>query len=227
MKEDMERKNQFVGNFTHELKTPMTSIIGYSDLIRSETLTREEEIKAANYIFSEAKRLERLSLKLLEIFVLNNEDITFIKMSPKSLIENIVGVLKNDYKNRRIKLSYSCEKGSCYMEPDLMRSLITNLIDNAGKAIEKEGEIKISCNMTENGCIIQVKDNGKGMPQYAINRITEAFYRVDKSRARKKGGAGLGLALCAKIVELHKGKINIDSKEGIGTIITIYIEGGR
>ena len=113
------------------------------------------------------------------------------------------------------------------MEPDLMRSIITNLIDNAGKAIETEGEIKISSNMTENGCIIQVKDNGKGMPQYAINRITEAFYRVDKSRARKKGGAGLGLALCAKIVEIHKGKIDIDSKEGRGTVITIYIEGGR
>ncbi|MFR0911003.1 MAG: sensor histidine kinase [Eubacterium sp.] len=85
----------------------------------------------------------------------------------------------------------------------------------------------VKTKMTDQGCIIKTQDNGRGMPKEALNHITEAFYRVDKSRSRKQGGAGLGLALCSNIVKIHNGSINFQSKEGIGTIVTVELKGGR
>lgn len=227
MEEDMDRQNQFVGNFTHELKTPMTSIIGYADLIRSKTLSESDEMEAASYIVSEAKRLERLSLKLLDIFVINNGDIQLINTSPANIIETVVENLRNSFKDKGIKLSFSGEKGNCLMEPDLIRSMVINLMDNSRKAMDAGGHIDISVKMTNQGCQIQVSDDGKGMPKEALKHITEAFYRVDKSRSRKMGGAGLGLALCAAIVEIHNGDIRFESEEGKGTMVMVEIKGGR
>ncbi|MBS7182485.1 MAG: HAMP domain-containing protein [Eubacterium sp.] len=227
MKDTMERQNQFIGNFTHELKTPMTSIIGYADLIRSQSLKEEEQIEAANYIYSEGKRLERLSLKLLDIFVTENTEIKLTADSPKRIVEQIVDSLKQDYYKRNIKLECQCEQGVCMMEPDLIRSLVVNLVDNCRKAIAEGGLILVKTKMTDQGCIIKIQDNGRVMPKEALNHITEAFYRVDKSRSRKQGGAGLGLALCSNIVKIHNGSINFQSKEGIGTIVTVELKGGR
>ena len=227
MKDTMERQNQFIGNFTHELKTPMTSIIGYADLIRSQSLKEEEQIEAANYIYSEGKRLERLSLKLLDIFVTENTEIKLTADSPKRIVEQIVDSLKQDYYKRNIKVECQCEQGVCMMEPDLIRSLVVNLVDNCRKAIAEGGLILVKTKMTDQGCIIKIQDNGRGMPKEALNHITEAFYRVDKSRSRKQGGAGLGLALCSNIVKIHNGSINFQSKEGIGTIVTVELKGGR
>ena len=97
-----------------------------------------------------------------------------------------------------------------------------------GKANELNGgHIYDSDTMTDKGCIIQVKDNGRGMPKDAIAHITEAFYRVDKSRSRQQGGAGLGLALCENIIKLHNGNINFKSKENVGTIVNVELKGGR
>ena len=229
LKDTMESQNQFIGNFTHELKTPMTSIIGYADLLRSQALTMDEQVEAANYIFSEGKRLERLSLKLLDIFVTENSEVKLVLVSPGKIVEQLVENLKADYLKRNIALKYNYEKGVCLLEPDLVRSLIINLMDNSRKAMTDNGHgiISVEVKMTDNGCSIIVKDNGKGMPPEALQHITEAFYRVDKSRSRKQGGAGLGLALCAKIVEVHNGDIKFESKENEGTTVTVELKGGR
>lgn len=229
LKDTMESQNQFIGNFTHELKTPMTSIIGYADLLRSQALTMDEQVEAANYIFSEGKRLERLSLKLLDIFVTENSEVKLVLVSPGKIVEQLVENLKADYLKRNITLKYNYEKGVCLLEPDLVRSLIINLMDNSRKAMTDNGHgiISVEVKMTDSGCSIIVKDNGKGMPPEALQHITEAFYRVDKSRSRKQGGAGLGLALCAKIVEVHNGDIKFESKENEGTTVTVELKGGR
>ena len=112
------------------------------------------------------------------------------------------------------------------LEPDLVKSLVINLVDNARKATEKGGNIYILSTMTDTGCAIRVVDNGRGMPQEAISKITEAFYRVDKSRSRAQGGAGLGLALCRQIVELHGGKMEFESILGKGTSVKVTLNGG-
>lgn len=223
----MRRQEQFVGSFTHELKTPMTSIIGYADLLRGGTLTPDEQADAANYIFSEGRRLERLSLTLLSIFSTDGQDVKLVSASPAGIIRDQVAHLRPVLQSQRVDLRCRCEDGACLLEPDLVRSLTYNLIDNARKAFEHGGCIAVTSRMTADGCVIAVGDNGRGIPPEALAHITEAFYRVDKSRSRAQGGAGLGLTLCAKIAQLHGGSIRFDSTVGRGTVVTVILKGGR
>ena len=106
-----------------------------------------------------------------------------------------------------------------------MKSLLYNLIDNASKAMDQGGIIGVKATAIPGGCQFYVADNGRGMEEKELARITEAFYRVDKSRSRAQGGAGLGLALCKQIVELHNGSIHFDSKPGAGTQVTVTLYG--
>lgn len=222
----MERQEQFMGSFAHEMKTPMTSVIGYADLLRSDSLNPEEARDAANYIFSEGKRLESLSLKLLDLLVMDNQEITFVRTEPAQMISSLVRHLRPVYAERNIRLQYQCAAGSCMLEPDLVKSLLTNLLDNARKALENGGNIYIVSDWLDDACRIRVLDNGRGIPKEALEHITEAFYRVDKSRSRKQGGVGLGLTLCNRIAALHNGSISFDSRIGNGTCVTVLLRGG-
>lgn len=226
LQDAMERQNQFIGNFTHELKTPMTSIIGYADLLRSQTLSKEDEADAAKYIFSEGKRLERLSLKLLDIFVSEHESFTLTKACAADIITSLVAHLKPVLAKEQITLTCDCEPGFCMLDTDFFGSLLVNLIENARKALTSGGMIKVGLTMTDNGCIVTVTDNGSGIPQSALAHITEAFYRVDKSRSRAEGGAGLGLTLCSEIARMHHGSISFESTQGCGTTVTVVLKGG-
>lgn len=245
LEESVKAQERFVSSFTHELKTPMTSVIGYADLLRSQELSEEERCDAANYIFMEGKRLERLSLKLMEIYVAKEGNIRLSLQAPGAIAEDVAAHLRPIYRDRNISLETRCERGTCRLEPDLFRSLLVNLIDNAGKAIgeeghgraisekgrgetiREEGHILVTVHMTENGCVLLVEDDGPGIPEEAKVHLTEAFYRVDKSRSRKQGGAGLGLTLCANIAELHGGALGFENREGGGTRVRVELRGGR
>ena len=216
-----------MSSFTHELKTPMTSVIGYADLLRSQELSEEERCDAANYIFMEGKRLERLSLKLMEIYVAKEGNIRLSLQAPGAIAEDVAAHLRPIYRDRNISLETRCERGTCRLEPDLFRSLLVNLIDNAGKAIREEGHIFVAVHMTKDGCVLLVEDDGPGIPEEAKVHLTEAFYRVDKSRSRKQGGAGLRLTLCANIAELHGGALGFENREGGGTRVRVELRGGR
>lgn len=226
MQRAMKQQEEFMGSFAHELKTPMTSIIGYADLIRRQAMSEEEEAEAANYIFTEGKRLERLSLKMLDIFSMEQKELPLSPVSPAHLIRDMAAHLQPVYQKAGIRLSCECEDGVCMLEPDLFRSLLLNLMDNSRKAMKEQGEIKIFCTMLPEGCRIIVADNGEGIPEAALEHLTEAFYRVDKSRSRKQGGAGLGLTLCAKIVELHHGSMAFQTNEKRGLRVVIELKGG-
>ena len=226
LQDAMRRQEEFMGSFAHEMKTPMTSIIGYADLLRGQGLAPADQQQAANYIFSEGRRLESLSLKLLDLLVLRKRDFALSEGSPEAIIRGLVQVLRPSMAERDIVLQCRCEPGRCRMEPDLVKSLIINLVDNARKAMDGAGNIYVLSEMTDTGCRIQVVDNGRGMPQKELSRVTEAFYRVDKSRSRAQGGVGLGLALCQEIVGLHDGTMEFQSAEGKGTIVTVYLNGG-
>lgn len=224
LKMSMEQQNRFMGSFAHELKTPMTSIIGYADLLRSQALDKDETQEAANYIFSEGKRLESLSLKLLDLLMMKKQDIKFVPTDMKSMIENLTSHLQPVYKKKKIELSCRIEPGICMVEPDLFSSLITNLLDNSRKALDNGGNIMILGDSDKGNYRIRVIDNGRGMPEEAMQHITEAFYRVDKSRSRAQGGVGLGLNLCKEIITLHNGTIAFASREGNGTCVTVTIK---
>ena len=226
LKEAAEEKDRFMGAFTHELKTPMTSIIGYSELLRTQNLSEEDRDDALNYIYSESKRLESMSLKLLQLFVSDKEKLELKKVCPKDMVEDIVTHLRPTLEEQNIKIICRTEDGLANLEPDLVRTLIINLIDNARKAMDKKGRIRVDQKFEEGNVVFIITDNGKGMPKEALDHITEAFYRIDKSRSRRQGGAGLGLSLVKKIVDMHDGSIHFTSEEGIGTVVTVRLKGG-
>ena len=225
LQDAVRRQEQFMGSFAHEMKTPMTSVIGYADLIRGQSLSPEETMRAANYIFTEGARLEALSVKLLNLLVLKHQEPEFVTAEPAQLVTALVQNLKPVYAQSHIKLQCQCAPGSCRMEPDLIRSLLTNLIDNARKAMDAGGNIYVVSDWTDGCWRLRVLDNGRGMPRQTLAHITEAFYRVDKSRSRAQGGVGLGLTLCSQIVCLHNGTMRFDSREGNGTCVTVLLKG--
>jgi signal transduction histidine kinase len=226
LKDAMQRQESFMGSFAHELKTPMTSIIGYADLLRSRELEEAERREAANYVFSEGRRLELLSLKLLELLVLKRRDFSMVAANLKHIIAQVVRLIRPVAAKQDITVRYRCDEGSCMVEPDLIKSLLINLADNARKALDTGGQIYIEGKLTPDGCRIRVADNGRGMPESELSKITDAFYRVDKSRSRAQGGAGLGLALCNEIVSVHGGTMTFESAPGKGTIVTVTLKGG-
>lgn len=216
-----------MGSFAHEAKTPLTSIIGYGDLIRGQMLTVEEQTQAADYIVSEGKRLENLSGKLLELLVLRREDVALSPTSPSALIQGLAARWEPLYRKQGIALTCDCEEGERLLEPDLVKSLLVNLWDNARKAMDgRGGSIRVRCEMLPDGCRISVCDDGRGIPPEALGHLEEAFYRVDKSRARAQGGVGLGLSLCREIVDVHRGTLRFESAEGAGTTVIAELRGG-
>lgn len=225
--EAARKQEDFTASFAHELKTPLTSIIGYADMLRTMDMTREETMEAANYIYSQGKRLESLSFKLLELIVTNNQEYQFKSVPVKDLLNEVEQVAAASLEKKHISCSISMDEGEIFGEHDLLISLFVNLVDNARKALSVGGNIWINGRMQEEGYEILVKDNGCGMPQEEIDKITEAFYMVDKSRSRKEGGAGLGMTLCSRIVEVHNAKWYIQSTVGEGTEIQIVFPKGE
>lgn len=227
LRQSMERQERFVGSFAHEMKTPMTSLIGYAELLRSWKLSQKEQAEAIDYIYSEGRRLESLSRKLLDLLVLKRQDISLVNVCPADLVETLVERLRPLYASRKIELSCNCEHGNCLLESDLVWSLLLNLADNAQKAMDQGGEMQFRLEMLVDGCRIQILDSGRGIPPESLEHLTEAFYRVDKSRSRKQGGFGLGLSLCQEIVALHNGCIQFANRPEGGACVTVELKGGR
>lgn len=220
--ENARKQEDFTAAFAHELKTPLTSVIGYADMLRSQKLSDEDRLLSADYIFRQGKRLERLSYKLMELVGLRQGQLSVQKIQTQTLAEKVKDLTEQILQEKKISLYVNVEPGILYGDMDLLQSLLGNLIDNARKACESEGNIWLYGMQKKNGYLMFVQDNGRGIPPEEIHKISEAFYMVDKSRARKEGGAGIGMTLCKKIVELHKAEWKISSEPGIGTRVSIY-----
>ena len=225
LESDMQRQESFMGAFAHELKTPMTSIIGFADLLRQGNLDENTRMMAADYIYSEGHRLERLSFKLLDLLLLKKDEITMKPVWLGTYLAEVERAMAPNMKNKGIRLVCKSEQKRVVLEPDLVKSLLYNLVDNASKAMDNGGIIAVRATAIPGGCQFQVVDNGRGMEKAELAKITEAFYRVDKARSRSQGGAGLGLALCKQIVELHSGNISFASEPGKGTRVTVTLYG--
>ena len=217
----------FAGNFAHELKTPLTSMIGYADMLRSKKLTEEQQILFANQIVQDGKRLEALSMKLMDLIVLKREDLPMRRVSSKQFFQSIYQTVLPVMEQNHIRFTVKCQYALLTIEPDLMATVCINLLDNARKAIDEgqKGEISLLGRRCDDGYEILVIDNGCGMEQEELAKITEAFYMVDKSRSRKKGGAGLGLAVCSEILRLHGGLLEFVSQPGQGTCARVWFRG--
>lgn len=218
LEESEKRKTLFMGNLTHELKTPMTAISGYAQMLLTMKLDAQQQEEALGYIYSECQRLERLSRKMMRLLELDDE--IPILLQEKAAADLFEAVRKSSEilgKEKQITLLFK-ENGEHFkMDFDLMQDVLLNLIDNSIKASEAGSKIVVSA---EGDCLI-VEDFGKGIPKEEQEHIFEPFYMVDKSRSRKSGGAGLGLALTALIARLHQIEIHIESEVGKGTKIIL------
>jgi signal transduction histidine kinase len=220
------REHDFVANFAHELKTPLTSIIGYADLLRSQRLDEDDSRLAMNYIFSEGQRLESLSMKLLDLIVMQRRDFPLRHVNLQQLFQSVETAVFPLLRDSGINLNMKAIPTTVLCEPDLIKTLLLNLIDNAYKATPQGGYIHVeSDRLSPQDYRVIVEDNGAGIPCRDLPRITEAFYRADKSRSRREGGAGLGLALCNEICALHSGTMVIESTEGVGTRVNVTLKG--
>lgn len=220
----IKQKDDFITGFTHELKTPMTIIVGYSDLLRLRKCDEALSRKAVQYIYQEAKRLERLSFKLMKLMSLTDEKIEMADVNIQEWISKVVKAESEILEKN--KLEIEIEEGIVIGDADLLEVVIRNLIENANKAEPKDNKIIVQGKKVDNGKYrISVLDKGKGIPKEHINRVTEDFYMVDKSRSRTNGGSGIGLSLVKKILTLHHSDLHIQSEENIGTIVYFELEG--
>ena len=219
LKKAAQDRDDFVANFTHELKTPLTSVIGYADMLRTYELDAEKRRECADYIYREGKRLEKLSANLLEIIVMENSDIICVDINTEHLIKELRGSVAFLLKKYGVRLHIKYEKAFIFAEPSLLKTLLYNLIDNACKASKEGQEISLLGKIDGDRYGFSVSDCGRGIPTDELEKITQPFYMVDKSRSRKMGGAGLGLALCNEIARLHNSKLTIESEENVGTTV--------
>ena len=206
-----DRFAQNLANIAHQLKTPLTAIIGYADMLRSMELSPKNRFTAAGYIFSEGKRLEALSLKLLDLIVAGKQGVERRRFDAPYLIREVAAVAVPSLAADGMKLDMHWEPGEVEIEPDLFKTLLINLIDNARKASRRGQSVELSGRREDGGYAFYVTDHGRGMRREDLDKITEPFYMIDKSRSRAQNGAGLGLAIAREIVELHGGTISARS----------------
>lgn len=221
LKDEADRRTMFMSALTHELKTPMTSISGNAQTLLRTKMDEGEREDALMRIDAECTRIERLSQKLMQLIALRqNDSIRLKRASVAELLENVRLSSAEQIKQRGLTLKISNGMDTLVMDTDLLSSLLLNLIDNAGKASQPGGIIELSAL----GGAISVKDRGKGIPESEIDKITQPFYMVDKSRSRKAGGIGLGLALAAEIARLHGASLEFESGLGKGTTVKVVFQ---
>lgn len=222
LREEAERQKRFVAAFTHELKTPMTAILGYADLLRSREIPTEKRRRAADYIYQESNRLESLSRELLLLKLEKGE----ILLCPVS-----VSAVFNDLSPSFPEPSFRLElvkQEDAVVQADrvLLTALLRNLVLNAAAAEPNDETVTVRCERCPDGIRLSVEDQGKGIPKNELSRIREPFYRVDKSRARENGGSGLGVSICSMFAQLHGSPLEIESREGKGTRVWVVLREG-
>jgi signal transduction histidine kinase len=220
LQESARVQEEFVGAFAHELKTPLTAIIGYADMLRSQKMDEETQLLSADYIFREGRRLEKLAFSLLDIIVLKRAE----KPSGVFQVRLIFQYLKDTFPKSTYHLSLNYDEGMVIGDLPLIKTLMINLIDNAVKATESPAKIEVLGEKKVEKYVFTVRDRGRGISPEHLDKITEAFYMVDKSRSRSRHGAGLGLTLCAEIARLHDSRLMIESAVGSGTSVSFALE---
>jgi len=220
-------RKDFVANVSHELKTPLTSIIGYVDtLLENKNINKNTKNKFLKIIKDEADRLGILIQDLLNLSKFEDSNPELNPGNINNLINKTVSILeeKAGKKNISIKTKMAEDSLQVYMIKEQIEQVMINLIDNAIKYTPEDGEIEIKVLEKENKVLVEVIDNGIGIPQKDQQRIFERFYRVDKARSRSMGGTGIGLSIVKHIIKSHDSEINLESESGKGSKFWFYLK---
>lgn len=218
-------RQDFTANVTHELKTPLTSISGYSELIETGMANESDVKHFAHEIHKSSARLLTTINDIIRLSELDSE-ITepFEKVDLYEIAKDSIESLKVNASKYHVTLSLEGQSEIVDATKERMIELIYNLVDNAIRYNKPNGFVKVTVTHDEYHVLLSIQDNGIGIPKRYQERIFERFYRVDKSRSKATGGTGLGLAIVKHIVLNHHATLSIDSDEGIGTKINIYFK---
>lgn len=216
-------RQDFTANVSHELKTPLTAISGYAELIENHMVGPEQETHFAKEIQKNSSRLLSLINDIINLSELDRTEaaVTYENLDFYELVKDCMDSLSVNAAKSEIKLHFSGEPVMLRCNRGMMCELVENLCQNAIRYNRPGGDVWVEVSSNSKGVLFMVKDNGIGIPKEHHEQIFERFYRVDKSRSRETGGTGLGLAIVKHIVALHDGEISLESEDGQGTKICV------
>ena len=217
------KRHQFVGDASHELKTPLASIKLLTDSILQNDMDMETVREFVGDIGNEADRLNRMSQKLLSLSKIESQqdaDCEIVPIGPT--VQRAARMLKGTAENNNISIDLQLEEDCpiLVLEDDLYQ-IVFNLMENGIKYNTPGGTLTVKLSRSKENAILQVADTGVGIPEDAVSHVFERFYRVDKARSRKTGGSGLGLSIVRNLVERNHGRIDIESTMGVGTTFSV------
>lgn len=226
---DIMRK-EFVANVSHELKTPITTIKSYTETLLESELDDESEKKFLRVIDRENSRMSRIVTDLLSLSNIdyNRNNLSFSKFDTYEFIDEAIesqSILISS-KNHKIEFNIAMDINDIYADRNGADQILTNIISNACKYTPENGKISILAKNVDDFVEIKISDNGIGIPEEDLPRITERFYRVEKGRSRAMGGTGLGLSIANEMIKLLGGNLKLDSKFGEGTTVTLLFRTG-
>lgn len=220
LKKSAEDKQQFIDDLAHEMKTPMTSVIGYSEYLKNANGSKKNQIIALEHLSASMLRLKNLSEELMKLTLLREEITELKQIEVDKLLNALEVTMKPSLDTRNIKLLTEATLEYIFGDEVLLLSVLTNLVENAARA-SKSGDCVTVRAYESESAIIEVEDKGIGMEQEEIEKITAPFYRIDKSRSREFGGVGLGMSIVSRIAALHNARLEIKSEKDAGTVVRI------
>lgn len=223
IRKNADMRQEFTANVSHELKTPLTSISGYSELIESGMATDEDVVRFAGEIHQNANRLLTLINDIIRLSELDvsTQEVVYEQLDLYAMAEKCVDMLQVNAENHDVTLQLSGKSAYVSANREMMNELLYNLCDNAIRYNKKGGRVDVSVEETDTEVILSVKDTGIGISKEHQERIFERFYRVDRSRSKLTGGTGLGLAIVKHIVAQHHANLELESEKDAGTQIRV------
>ncbi|QTL96671.1 GHKL domain-containing protein [Iocasia frigidifontis] len=218
-------RQEFISNVSHEIQSPLTSISGFAEILGNEELSLEERQHYLGIIRIESKRLSRLSDNLLQLASLDAET---IKFEPEvyhldEQVRNLILACEPQWAVKKVEIELVLDKVSITADKDMLTQAWINLINNSIKYTPEGGRIKIELYQESKKVLFKITDTGIGIAEEDQKHIFERFFKTDKSRQRSKKGNGLGLSIVKKIIDMHHGEIEVDSKLGEGTSFTVLL----
>jgi len=218
-------RQEFISNVSHEIQSPLTSIRGFARALENDQLSAEERHHYLDIIQNESTRLSRITEDLLRMAALESDK---VKFEPKpyrldNQIRNLILACEPQWMDKSINMDVSLEEVEITADEDLLSQLWINLIHNSIKFTPQAGSVQVTLSPRVDQVEFRISDTGIGISDEDRTRIFERFYKADKSRTRSNGGSGLGLSIAKKIVDMHKGTIEVESKVGAGTTFTVSL----
>lgn len=217
-----EQKERIADNLSHEIRTPLTAIQGYAEYMILAALSEEEREKALGYIIEESRRLQKISDRMLKLSVMRREEVELVPLSVSPILSHVRLTITAKAAQKSIHFAMDAVPDLQLLGDEiLLESLLINVADNAVKACEPGDFVTISFTVSSGEFCVSIQDTGHGMTEEELGQLGEPFYRPDKARSRKAGGAGLGITLCRQIVQLHHARMIYYSKIDVGTEVRL------